>query len=205
VKEGKNDEAEKYLSYDKEQSQTLAKTYPHTWSAALNVAKLRYEANDRDEALRILDGAMKLHPEIWDLVAFKAQILQDLSNLPEAISLVQSYSTTNWWHYGAHLTLGRLALKHGETERALAAFADASTLDIYSTEPLNFTARACLELKRPEKAYDAELKAIRRNPDQPSQYLMLSTILDELHRPDEAKAALERAQELADSAKARGA
>ncbi|SRR5581483_9323969 len=204
VKQGRNAEAEKYLSYDKSQSQILAKTYPHTWSAALNLAKMRYDAKNTSGALRILDDSIKLYPDIWELVAYKAQIFKDANDMKDAIGAVKSYADANWWHYDSHMMLGRFELQNNDVDAALAAFTAATPLDIHGVEPLNMIARVNLALKRPEAAYDAQKKAVRRSPDQPLQYVLLSTILDELHKPEEAKAALQHAEELSKSAKANG-
>ena len=96
-------------------------------------------------------------------------------------------------------------MENNETERALAAFGEAAPLDIHKTEPFNAIVRANLRINRPQDAYVAQLKAIKRNPDQPSQYILLSSILDDLHRPEEAKEALRHAEELAKSARAASA
>ena len=74
-------------------------------------------------------------------------------------------------------------------------------LDIHASDPYEKMAQVYLGTKRPEEAYKAEMKAIRREPDQPSLYIFLSAILDKLDRKAESDEAIKRAEELRDSVK----
>ena len=100
------------------------------------------------------------------------------------------------------MMLGRLRAQNAEPERAIAAYKHASLLDIRDAEPMTLVAVIDMDQNNPAKAYDAVVSAIRRNPDQPSRYVMLASILKELKRDKDAEQALKAAASLRDSVQA---
>jgi len=194
--QGKDREAEEFFKFDKVKADKVAKEYPHTWTAAKNMAQMRFVEKNYDESLAVLDDAIKRYPEEWELIQYKAQVLQHISRTPEAIAIVESYTKTHWWHYDSFMTLARLRYTNSDNEGAVADFRHAALLDIRASDPYTKIARVYYGLKRPEEAYAAQIKAIRRDPGQPSQYIFLSAILDELGRKEESNDAMKRAQDL---------
>jgi len=194
AEQGNREEAQKFLVFEKPAADSMAARYPRTWSAAVALARLR---GDRpDEALAVLDDAIWRNHDVWDLVQAKAQVLEHASRLPEAVSIVADYAGRHWWHYESFMALGRLRLEQNDSESALLSFRHAGLLDIHGSEPFNLIAEIDLRQKRPAEAYEAEMTAIRRDPDQPLQFAMLSAILDELGRKADADEALRRAEDL---------
>ncbi len=196
AEEGRAEEAKKYLTFEKPEADSNAAHYPRTWSAAVALAHLRNGEKKPEDALAVLDEAISRNREIWDLVREKARILQHASRLPEATALVAGFAREHWWHYEAAMVLGRLLLEQGETAPALVSLRHAALLDIHGSEPFKLIAQVELRRRNPAEAYDAEMRAIGRDPDQPTQFTMLSAILEQLGRKPEADAALRRAEDL---------
>ena len=197
----KDQEAEGVFKYDKAAADKMAKEYPHTQTAAENMAQLKFAGKDYEGSLGLLDDAIRRYPEEWELYQLKAQDFQYLGRMSDGIQIIQNYADAHWWHYGSFMTLARLRLVNGETDAALADFQHAALLDIHASDPYEKMAQVYLGTKRPEEAYKAEMKAIRREPDQPSLYIFLSAILDKLDRKAESDEAIKRAEELRDSVK----
>jgi protein O-mannosyl-transferase len=188
--EGKKSEAEALFASTVKMAPQARKDYPRTWGAALSLAQLRHEAKDDTAALKILEEARIDYPEVWDLICFEAEVLR-LNQGPEAaIHLVEKFASGNWWHHGAALALGRLYtqkddVRHAETELRLASW-----LDVHDAEALRLLALIRIGQSRLEEAVQIQRRAIARQPDQPSQYVLLSNILEKMGRNEEARAAL---------------
>jgi Flp pilus assembly protein TadD len=60
---------------------------------------------------------------------------------------------------------------------------------VHEVEGLNLIAMVRLRQHRLDEAYRAQKKAVARQPDSPSQYLLLSTILEQMGQSAEAKLA----------------
>jgi len=195
----KDKEAGEVFKYDKASADKMAKEYPHTHTAAENMAQLKFAGKDYDASLALLDEAIQRYPEEWELYKLKAQDLQYLGRISDGIRIVQTYADAHWWHYDSFMTLARMRIVNGETDAALAAYRHAALLDIHASDPYTKMAQVYLVTKRIEDAYEIEMKAIRRDPNQPSQYIFLSTILDQLDRKAESEEAMKHAEELRDS------
>ncbi len=200
-KQGHAAEAEPFLRVEKTDADETAHRYPRTWPAALNLARLRHEAQHDDEALAMLAGAHARFPETWELVQYESEIRKAHDGAAAALPAVADYAAAHWWHLDSWVTLGRLHYAAGEPDAAVAALRAASRLDIYDAGPLIDIARIELERGRPEAALAQQLEAMRREPGQPSHYLMLGSILEKLGRQNEANAAVQKAQTLAAEAR----
>ena len=113
-----------------------------------------------------------------------------------ALHLVEDFARKNWWHHGAALALGRLYAQRGDVDLADAALRHASWLDIHDTEALRLIAQMRLRQNRLDEAFQAQRRAVARQPDEPRQYVLLSDILEKMGRSTEARAALAKASEL---------
>ncbi len=196
MKQGRTAEAEHLLRDTKSFEETASHNFPDTWTAALNLARMREDANDHQTALEILNEARERFPAVWALVAAQARALEKTRAASAAIPSVQHYARMHWWHMGSHVELARLLLKDNQYDSAVAAMWHASKLDIYDPKPLANIARIELARSRPEAALAAQRIAIRRDGGRPSQFQMLANILSSLARNDEAAAAWKRAEEL---------
>jgi Flp pilus assembly protein TadD len=84
----------------------------------------------------------------------------------------------------------------GDADAASAALRHASWLDIHETTALNLLALIQIRQNRLDDAWRTQRRAVNRQPDEPRQYLLLSSILDKMGRNDEARAALARVSRL---------
>jgi Flp pilus assembly protein TadD len=102
---------------------------------------------------------------------------------------VEEFASRNWWHYEAALALGRLYAQRGDVASAETALIRASRLDIREVEALNLIAIIRWRQNRLEEACATQRRAVARQPDEPQQYMLLASFLQELGRADEVRAA----------------
>lgn len=166
-------EAEALLTFDRASLERTA--YPKAWIAALHLARVRIAQQRVDAALAILDEAIGLYPRIWELVAYKAQILKQFRSPATAIPEVQKYLDAHWWHFSACMLLGDLRAANGEMDAAMRLWRNAAKLDIHNAEPFLRIARYAAARGQQSIAEEARKKAIERDRES-------SSILDQLHR-----------------------
>jgi tetratricopeptide (TPR) repeat protein len=202
---GKGTEAEAMFDSSARAAAQTRKEYPRTWIAALNLACLRHKAKDDKAALAILENSRVAYPDIWEIISFECEVLRETQGPDAALHLVENFAHDNWWHCGAALALGRLYAQKGDVRRADASLCHASRLDVHGTEALNLIAMIRLRENRLEDAFAAQRRAVSRQPDEPRQYLFLSTILEKMGRADEARATVAQANRLQAFAKSQAA
>jgi tetratricopeptide (TPR) repeat protein len=200
--QGKKDEAEAVLNTTIKLAATTRHDYPRTWLAALNLAQMKHEAKDDQAALKILADARASYPNVWDLISFESELRRVNEGPDAAIPIVEQFLRANWWHHGAVLALGHLYAQKNDPERAEAELRLASWLDVHDAESLRLIALMRVNEKRFDEAVQIQRRAIARQPDQPSQYLLLSNILEKMGREDEARAALAQVSRLRSLAQA---
>lgn len=194
--QGKKAEAETFLQATVKLAATARHDYPRTWLAALNLAQLRHEAKDDQAALKILTDARASYPNVWDLVSFECELRRVDEGPSAAVPIVEQFVRANWWHHGAVLALGHLYAQENDSERAESELRLASWLDVYDAQSLRLIALMRVNQKRFNDAVQVQRRAIARQPDQPSQYVLLSNILEQMGRNDEARAALAQVSRL---------
>ena len=172
------------------------KEYPRSWVAALQLANRHVEAQRDEEALRVLAAARAMESKVWRLAQAEAEILRRTRGPEAALEVVEKFAHEHWWQYRAFLALGKLKAQQGDADAARAALAHASRLDIRETQALNLIARIELRAQNLAGAYDVQRRAISRQPDEPSQYVLFSEVLTQMGRADEARRALETAEAL---------
>ena len=187
---GNKTEAETLLQSSVKLASTTRHDYPRTWLAALNLAQLRHEAKDDGGALRILADARASYPNVWDLVSFESELRRVKEGPSAAVPIIEKFVRENWWHHGAVLSLGRLYAQENDAARAEAELRLASRLDVHDAESLRLIALMRVNQNRFDEAVQVQRRAIARQPDQPSQYVLLSNILEKMGRNDEAREAL---------------
>ena len=196
ARQGKNKEAEALFAIIEKNSTRTRQEYPRTWIGALNLASVRHNAHQDDSALAILERARNDYPEVWELVSLKAEIVRQREGSDAALHLVEDFSRANWWHQGAALALGRLYAQSGDVECADAALRLASRLDVHDTEAFRLMVEMRVRENKLDDAFRIQRRAVARQPDQPSQYVLLSDILEKMGRSTEAHAALDQASYL---------
>ncbi len=190
LEEGKTSEAEKIFSRQSSQSAPVAHEEPRSWIAALNLAYLKSSQHDVADALAILEKARADFPGTWRLVALESELLRANDNSGKALALVQEFREANWWHCAAAIEAGRIYLEQHRLAEAEAALRRASWLDIHDAESLNLIAALNIQQNQLKAACEVQRRAVRRQPDQPQQYFLLSDILERLGRHDEAMVAM---------------
>ena len=188
--EGKTKEAEALFADSAKHSLEASKTYPRAWIAVLNLGRLLHATHRDDEALAALEKARTDYPEVWEIVSLEAELLRQKKKSANAFALVSDFARSHWWHYGAALALGRLYAQAGDADRAVEAFRTASWLDLHEVDALNLIALMRLRQNRLADAYRAQKRAVARQPDAPSQYALLSDILEKMGRKAAAKDAI---------------
>jgi tetratricopeptide (TPR) repeat protein len=194
--QGKKAEAETFLQATVKLAATARHDYPRTWLAALNLAQLRHEAKDDQAALKILTDARASYPNVWDLVSFECELRRVNEGPSAAVPIVEQFVRANWWHQGAVLALGHLYAQENDSEHAECELRLASWLDVHDAQSLRLIALMRVNQKRFNEAVQVQRRAIARQPDQPSQYVLLSNILEQMGRNDEARAALAQVSRL---------
>ncbi|MDQ6940480.1 MAG: hypothetical protein M3119_10035, partial [Verrucomicrobiota bacterium] len=172
------------------------KEYPHTWAAALNLARLRHLDHDDQNALAILEHAHADYPQIWEIVRFETKLLRENKGPNAALHLIAQFTQENWWHHDANVSLGRLLWEENKVATAMETFRFASWLDIHEVEALNLLVGMQLQQNRFEEALATQERAVSRQPDEPRQYLLLSDVLQRMNRTNEAERAHARFEQL---------
>lgn len=174
----------------------LKRAYPRTWTASIQLAR-RAVAGHRDEdALRILSEARSMEPKVWQLAQMESEILRRTRGPEAALPVIEEFAKQNWWQYAAYLALGKLKAQQGDGPAALAALTHASRLDIRETQALNLTARIQLRANNLPAALRVQQRAVGRQPDEPSQYILFSEVLTQMGRTEQAAEARETARRL---------
>ena len=134
---------------------------------------------------QLLDASSRF-PDAWELFQLRILDREDAHDLPGALALAAEFADRHWWHAPAHVTVGRLQAALGRTDEALATWQGASRLDVYDTEALSYSSRACLEKGRFPEALDLQERAVRRQPDSLRQHLLLAQAFETAGRKEEA-------------------
>jgi tetratricopeptide (TPR) repeat protein len=196
-REGRESEAQEILRASSDAAAKMRAEYPRTWAAAHKLARMQHFNGDDAAALATLEKADSDYPGTWELISFHSELLR-LNHQPDAaLRLVEDFAGRNWWHFGAALALGRLYAELGAVDQADAALWHASRLDVHDAEALDLIAAIRTRQNRLHEAYDAQRRAVRRQPDEPRQHLMLAEILMKMGREEEAHASTARARQLA--------
>ena len=202
IRQGKVQEANEILLASNKAAEEAKKEYPRTWIAALNLAHLRHDEHADAAAIAVLEKARADYPGVWELISFEAEILRETGQLDAGLQLVRQYAESHWWHYSSALAEGRLYSELNDGPHAEPALWHASWLDVHEVAALNLISQMRLRQNRLDEACEIQRRAVKRQPDEPRQYLMLSQILDSLGRKQEAAEALAQVTHLANVAHA---
>jgi tetratricopeptide (TPR) repeat protein len=199
LQQGRKVEAAQYLPITPHAAELVAATTPQSWRAALDFSSSEYEAHHPDSALAVLDAAIQSYPGVWELVQARANLLLVTKGPEAALPPVADFAARNWWHFESHLLLARILSEAKNYPAALAACREAATLDIHSAAPFEQAAHTDIMTGQLPEALTFQIAAIERGGGQPAQYLMLAAILDRMHQPEKAMAALRQARLLRES------
>jgi protein O-mannosyl-transferase len=192
LEQGKTEQAEEIFAKAASDRRAGEHEEPRTWIAALNLAYLKHSEHDDAAALAILEKARADYPGTWRLIGLESEILRASGQSSKALALVQQFREANWWHCAAAIEAGRIYFEQDRFTEAEAVLRRATWFDIHDAESLNLLAALNIRQNQLEAACEIQRRAVRRQPDQPRQYFLLSDILEKLGRHDEAQAALVR-------------
>ena len=195
-RQGKLTEAEALLTNAAKIAPLESKEYPRTWMGIYNLAGLRHNAKDDAGAIALLDHARINYPQVWELVSCESELVRRTQGPLAALDLVRTFVRKNWWHHASRLTEGRLYAENGDTSHSIEALRYAAMLDVHDVEALRLIATMKMHENRLDEAFQAQRRAVARQPDQPSQYILLSDILEKLGRSSEARAARAKVSQL---------
>jgi Flp pilus assembly protein TadD len=195
-RQGKVTEAEVLLTNGARIARLESKEYPRTWVGIYNLAGLRHNAKDDVGAIALLDHARINYPQVWELVSCESELIRRTQGPEAALHLVEDFVRKNWWHHAARLAEGRLYAENGDTSHSIQALRYAAMLDVHDVEALRLIATMKMHENRLDEAFQAQRRAVARQPDQPSQYILLSDILEKLGRSSEARAARAKVSQL---------
>src|SRR5438874_3898709 len=195
-RQGKTAEAERLLTNAAKIAPLESKEYPRTWMGIYNLASLRHNAKDDPGAIVLLDHARLNYPQVWELISCESELVRRTQGPLAALDLVEDFVRKNWWHHAARLAEGRLYAEDGDTSHSIEALRYAAMLDVHDVEALRLIATMKLRENRLEEAFQAQRRAVARQPDQPSQYILLSDILEKMGRSGEARAARAKVSQL---------
>jgi tetratricopeptide (TPR) repeat protein len=189
-RQGKSDEAKALFAAAAASADEARKEYPRTWLAALNLAHIRHNEGDDAAALQLLQRARADYPNVWEIARFESQILRQTRGPDAALPAIAAFARDNWWHHDASLRLGQLLAEKGDADSAIDALQFASWLDVHDAQSLNLVALVRLRQNRLEESRAAQVRAVSRQPDEPSQYRLLADILLKMGCDGEAREAL---------------
>ena len=171
---------------------------PHELVTALRGLDLLESEDPRwpEHRRALLDHGLGQHPDSWDLVNYGVQNLERAGRPEAALALAQRYADVHWWHAPVRLMIGQLQGKLNRTDHALAAWTEASRLDVHDAEAFSRAALLCLQDGRLREAHAYQSDAVRRQPDSPRQHLLFAQVLEREHNPSAARAEVTLANSL---------
>lgn len=196
LRENRGEEAERILRESVNDSTRTRNEYPRTWSAAVALADLQHAEHEDAAALATLARTETAYPDIWEIRAAKAELIEDTTGPADALPIVQQFAESHRWHYGAAFALGRL---YGELQQLPAAdtqLRHASRLDVHDADALDLLATIYLHHGKLDDAAQLQRQAIARRPAEPARYLRLAKTLAAAGHREEARTALAEVQRL---------
>ena len=153
----------------------------------------------RREAL--FTRGLREHPDAWDLTRYVVQSRAAEGNRTEALRLARQFAEAHWWHGPAWIVLGRLEAEAGDTAAALSVWQQASRLDVHDAEAFADAAAFCVQNNRLAEARRFQAEAVSRQPGSPRQHVQLARILARQGDEAGARAQVELAQSLVETAR----
>lgn len=171
----------------------LMRAAPQDASAPHFLGVVRAQQGRNREALALMDTALKLKPDVPEVLANYGNVLRAEGRLSEALAAYERALTIKP-DYAAALTRRALVLRDlGRLEDALAAADQALALRPHDLEGLNTRGIILTDLERYGEALDSYDRALAVAPSFRDTLNNRALVLKTLKRPDEALAAVDRA------------
>lgn len=169
---------------------------PGLFRVQSNLGLALYEAGQAEEALVVLQRALRLNPRYAKTWSNLGLVHEELGHPVEAEEAYTRALTLEPELAGARANLGRLCLALGREDEAREQLEGARSLDPYAPEPRIALGLLHQQAGRLLPAVDLYLEAVRVDPDRAEAWNNLGLAYAELGRGEEGIAALERAVRL---------
>ncbi|MFQ5508929.1 MAG: tetratricopeptide repeat protein [Leptospirillia bacterium] len=163
-----------------------------------NLGRAFMERGDHERAIRTLNEAISLDPELAMSYEILGQTYEAAGRYPEAIQSYRQTVQRDAVRDSAYTALGCLLLAtEGARPEAKAALTEAIKLNQADSRSLACMGAFHLDQRELDKAVELSAKAASLNPQNVQAHLNLGFAYSELGRIDEAKASVQRAIDLA--------
>ena len=147
----------------------------------------------RDEAIRLLDEALRLRPDFAAALCIGGYMLAECGKPEPALRFYRRAIELDASLTVAHVNSGKLLFSAGRFDEALRSFEAATALAPGDPDAWSSRAGALRELGRLEESLDAARRALSLRDDFPQAAINLGNALLKLDRPEEALGAYLRA------------
>ncbi len=170
-----------------------AKEAPSGADALYAAAVMLWRERRRDEAIKLLDEALRLKPDFADALCMGGYMLGACGKPEPAMRFYQRALELDPSLVVAHVNSGKLLFAAGRFAEALACFAAATALAPDDPDAWCSRAGALRELGRLEDSLEAARRALKLRHDFPEAAINLGNALLKLDRSEEALEAYLRA------------
>jgi tetratricopeptide (TPR) repeat protein len=147
----------------------------------------------RAEAIKLMDGALRLKPDFADALCMGGYMLSECGQPQSAMRFYRRALEFDASLVVGHVNFGKLLFGAGRFAEALASFAAATALAPDDPDAWCSRAGALRELGRLEESVEAAERALELRPDFPEAAINLGNALLKLDRSEEALDAYLRA------------
>jgi tetratricopeptide (TPR) repeat protein len=149
----------------------------------------------RDDAIRLMDEALRLRPDFADALCMGGYMLSECGKPDAAMRFYRRALELDASLVVAHINSGKLLFGASRFTEALASFAAATRLAPHDPDAWCSRAGTLRELGRLEESVDAAKRALELRHDFPEAAINLGNALLKLDRSEEALGAYLRASE----------
>lgn len=160
------------------------------------LALIAYQSRRVQEALSLMDRAIRLNPEAAVYHSNLGSMLQGLGRTAEAVQRFGEALRLKPDYVEPHLYLGNLALQQGRWEDAIHSYRRAIELNPDYAQAHNNLGNVRLKQDRLEEAQACFLEALRLQPDLAEAHLNLGNVYARQGRSNQAEACFRQAAHL---------